>query len=73
MTVKLGKYRHFKGEIMEVVGTALHSETKEELVVYRHVNGSRAGEENYWVRPIGMFLEKVVVDGKEMPRFEFVG
>lgn len=72
MAVKLGRYKHFKGEVMEVIGIALHSETKEEFVVYKHIDGSRAGEENFWVRPIGMFLEKVIVDGKEVSRFEFM-
>lgn len=70
--VKLGKYQHFKGDIMEVVGKALHSETMEEFVVYKHITGEYAGEEHYWIRPVKMFYEKVVVDGKEVSRFKFI-
>ena len=54
-TVKLGKYRHFKGMEYEVVGVARHSETLEEMVVYRALYG----EGSLWVRPLSMFLEKV--------------
>lgn len=72
--IKLGKYRHYKkGDISEVVGTALHSETKEEFVVYRHLSGEHAGEINFWVRPIKMFLEEVELNGKKIPRFEYLG
>lgn len=72
--IKLGKYRHYKkGDISEVFGTALHSETKEEFVVYRHITGEHAGETHFWVRPIKMFLEEVEVNGKKVPRFEYMG
>ena len=50
-----GKYRHFKGNNYEVVGVAKHSETLEEMVVYRPLYG----EGGLWVRPKEMFLEKV--------------
>ena len=60
-----GKYRHFKGSLYEVVGIALHSETREEMVVYRPLYG----EGGLWVRPLHLFLERVVVDGVTMPRF----
>jgi hypothetical protein len=69
MTVKLGKYRHFKGKEYEVIGVAKHSETQEELVVYRALYG----EHQLWVRPLSMFEETVVVDGIKKPRFEFIG
>jgi hypothetical protein len=72
MEIKLGKYQHFKGDIMEVVGRALHSETMEEFVVYKHITGERAGEGHYWIRPAKMFYENIVVDGKEIPRFRFI-
>ncbi len=71
--IKSGKYRHFKGDVMEVIGTALHSETLEEFVVYKHVTGKRVGEPHYWVRPLKIFLEEVEVEGKRVPRFEYVG
>ena len=70
--IKLGKYKHFKGDIMEVVGIALHSENLEEFVLYKHVSGKRKGEENFWVRPIKMFLEEVEVNGKKVKRFEYI-
>lgn len=72
--VKLGKYKHYKkGDMSEVFGIALHSETKEEFVLYRHLTGEHAGETNYWVRPVKMFLENVEVNGKKVPRFEYIG
>ncbi len=72
MEIKLGKCQHFKGDITEVIGKALHSETKEEFVVYRHITGKYAGEPYYWVRPVKMFLEEVERDGKKTPRFKFI-
>lgn len=72
--MKQGIYRHFKGKFYEVIGTARHSETKEELVVYRALyNIPEYGENSLWVRPRKMFLETVEVEGKEVPRFVFAG
>ena len=70
--VKTGTYRHFKGDTVEVIGEALHSETLEPFVVYRHTTGKHAGEDHYWVRPAKMFLGEVERDGKKIPRFEFI-
>ena len=67
--VTLGRYRHFKGNEYIVLGVAWHSETEEELVVYRQDYGERG----LWVRPLAMFLETVEMDGQLVPRFEFVG
>ena len=67
MKIKLGKYRHYKGRLYKVIGVPRHSETLEELVVYEHDDGEM------WVRPWSMFMEEVEVDGKRVPRFEFVG
>lgn len=64
--VKPGKYKHFKGNIYEVIGVAKHSETEEEFVVY-------SGNGQLWIRPKKMFLEDVVKDGKKIPRFDFIG
>lgn len=66
--VKLGKYLHFKGAKIEVLMEAKHSETLEEMVVYRHLNTSEV-----WVRPKKMFLEKVTIGGKKVPRFKYLG
>ena len=63
-----GKYRHYKGGLYEVIGMARHSETLEEMVVYRALYG----EGGLWVRPLAMFLENVTLDGKTVPRFAFV-
>lgn len=66
--IRPGRYRHFKGNMYTVFGVALHSETKEELVVYRPEYGDKA----LWVRPKQMFLETVEVDGRIVPRFEYI-
>lgn len=67
--VKLGKYIHFKGGECEVLGVARHSETLEEMVVYKHMSGK---EEGLWVRPINMFLEEVEINGQKVPRFKYL-
>ncbi len=61
-----GRYRHFKGNAYEVLGVARHSETQEELVVYRPLYG----DGGLWVRPKRMFLEEVIHEGRPVPRFE---
>ena len=67
MEIKLGTYKHFKGPEYEVIGLARHSETLEDLVVYRDSNGE------LWVRPVKMFLEEVEVNGVKVPRFKYIG
>lgn len=69
MSVEPGIYRHFKGNRYEVIGVARHSETEEDLVVYRPLYGD--GE--LWVRPLAMFTEEVERDGVKRQRFEWVG
>ena len=65
-----GFYYHYKqGDVSEVIGIAFHSETREKFVTYRHITGEHAGEQNYWVRPIQMFMENVTKDGQTLPRF----
>ena len=66
--IKLGKYKHYKGKEYEVIGVAKHSETLEDLVVYRALYNKH----EVWVRPLKMFLEDVEVDGKKVLRFEFI-
>lgn len=66
--IKLGKYRHFKGNLYEVIGIARSYETLEEFVVYRALYG----ENGLWIRPLKMFLETVEVDGRVVERFQFV-
>lgn len=67
--LQLGKYEHYKGKQYEVIGVARHSETLEELVVYRALYG----ENDLWVRPLQMFLETIEIEGNKVPRFKFVG
>ena len=65
MDVKPGKYRHFKGNEYEVLGTARHSETLEEMVVYRALYG----DGGLWVRPATMWNETVEHNGQRVSRF----
>ena len=67
--IRLGKYRHFKGNEYEVVAVGKHSETLEDYVIYRALYG----EGGFWVRPLSMFLELVERDGKKFSRFEYIG
>ena len=67
--IKLGKYRHFKGNEYEVIGIANHSETLERMVVYRALYG----EKEIWVRPAEMWNEEITRDGKTFKRFEYMG
>ena len=67
--VQVGRYRHYKGREYTVIGVARHSETEEELVVYRQ----EYGDHGLWVRPRAMFIETVEVDGHMVPRFEYLG
>jgi len=69
MEIKFGKYKHYKGKEYEVIGIAKHSETLEDMVVYRALYG----EHELWVRPLAMFMQNVEVDGKSIPRFQFIG
>ncbi|MGO5021559.1 DUF1653 domain-containing protein [Lawsonibacter sp. LCP25S3_G6] len=68
MDIRPGRYRHFKGGEYEVLGTALHSETQEPMVVYRALYG----EGGLWVRPAAMWSEHVQRDGYSGPRFVLV-
>ena len=70
MELRKGRYRHFKGNEYDVIGIARHSETMEDLVVYKPLYES---ESEYWIRPLAMFLETVERDGKVSPRFEYIG
>ena len=69
ISLSLGKYHHYKtGKEYEVIGIAKHSETLEELVVYRALYGNC----DLWVRPLKIFIEEVEVDEKKIPRFEYI-
>lgn len=68
MELKLGKYRHFKGNEYELVGVAKHSETLEPMVVYRALYG----DGGLWVRPASMWTETVDREDYHGPRFQFI-
>ena len=71
MKVSNGLYRHYKGHIYMVDGVAKHTETLEDLVEYHAMYvDPEFGPYAHWVRPIGMFLENVEVNGQRVPRFE---
>ena len=67
--IRIGKYRHFKGNEYRVLGMARHSETMEEMVVYQALYG----EHGIWVRPAHMWTETVERDGYCGPRFAYIG
>ena len=68
MSMIKGIYRHYKGNLYEVIDVAKHSETEEEHVVYRTLYG----DYSVWVRPLAMFIETVELDGQQIARFEYV-
>ena len=67
--IKIGRYKHFKGNEYEVLFLAKHSETCEPRVVYRALYGAR----EVWVRPASMWNEQVEKGGKILPRFTYIG
>ena len=68
MKIETGLYTHYKGNIYDVIGFARHSETLDQMVVYKATY--QADGENLWVRPLTMFIETVTVNGIEVKRFE---
>ena len=71
MKLKFGKYKHFKGNYYEVTGIARHSETLEDMVIYKALYQTEG--ENIWVRPLSKFLETAEMNGEKVPRFEYCG
>jgi len=69
MAIPLGLYRHYKGNQYEVIGFAIHSESLEDMVIYRAMYGERGT----WVRPLSMWDNLIEVDGKTVKRFEYIG
>ena len=66
--IRTGKYRHFKGNEYEVIAVAKHSETQEEMVVYRALYG----DGQVWARPASMWNDTVERDGQTYKRFVFI-
>lgn len=72
--MKLGKYKHFKGGLYEVIEVARDSENLKEMIVYKNLyDHPKFGKNQLWIRNKKMFLEKIERDGKKMPRFKYVG
>ena len=67
--IKLGLYRHYKGNEYEVIGVAKHSETLEDMVVYKALYN----DGGTWVRPLSMWDNLIEADGKTVRRFEYIG
>lgn len=65
-SIKLGYYKHYKGNIYKVLNFGLHTETMEEMVVYQDV----ADSTKIWIRPASMWNDEVEVDSKKLKRFE---
>lgn len=66
--IKLGKYQHFKGNYYQVLHLARHSETEEYFVVYHPFDT----KEDIWIRPLTMFTETIIREGKELQRFQWI-
>ena len=69
--IQPGIYRHYKGKEYHVIGVVKHSETLEDLVLYKPLYKESIA--NYWVRPQEMFLEDVEINGEKKPRFKYIG
>lgn len=69
--IKRGVYKHFKNKNYRVLGVARHSETLEDFVVYKCLHKNKLSK--MWVRPLKMFIGKVEINGKKVPRFKYVG
>lgn len=66
--IKNGVYRHYKGNKYEVIGMATHSETLEEMVIYKALYG----DGKVWVRPAAMWNEEIIINGKSVKRFQII-
>lgn len=71
-SIKLGIYKHYKGNLYKVIGTGRHSETLEEFVVYMALYENEFGKNSIWLRPKSMFLEEIEFNGNKMLRFTYI-
>lgn len=68
LETRIGRYRHYKGQLYQVIATVRHSETLEPMTLYQALYG----EQGLWVRPAAMFNESVEIDGVRRSRFEWI-
>jgi hypothetical protein len=73
MEAKKGRYQHYKGQYYELIDVVIHSETEQELVLYKPLHSDAGKPARLWVRPYEMFFEQVEKDGHSVPRFAFIG
>ena len=67
-----GKYKHYKGNLYKVIDIVRHSETLEEMVLYKPLYESKDFPDQMWVRPLKMFIETVEIEGQKIPRFKLI-
>lgn len=71
--VSPGKYRHYKNKFYQVIGTGWHTDTLEEIVIYRSLyDCEQFGVQALWARPLNEFMGTIEIDGVVMPRFTFI-
>jgi hypothetical protein len=70
--IQKGIYEHYKGNRYEVVGSAVHTETNEHMVIYKALYKGNFPEGTLWVRPMTMFKENITLNGQSVPRFRFL-
>ena len=70
--IQKGLYEHYKGKRYEVVDCGFHTEMREPVVIYKALYKGDFPEGTLWVRPLAMFKENVLVDGKQVSRFRFI-
>ena len=68
-TIKRGIYKHYKGNLYEVLSTGRHSETEEWMVIYRTLYD----DGSIWIRPYEMFIEDIKINGETLARFTYMG
>ena len=71
--IQRGIYEHYKGKFYLVIDTARHHETLEEFIIYKALYETEFGDDALWIRPLAMFTENVMINGKEVPRFRLAG